>query len=278
MTSLAEGLPDLASAYALNDEAIAEYRRDGHVLLRGVASVEEVAAFRPAIAACVSRKAKDAPPLAQRDTYHKAFLQVGNLWEEDAAVARFTCAKRFARIAAELMGAEGVRLYHDQALFKEAGGGATPWHQDQYYWPLEGEFCTTMWMPLVDVPEEMGVLTFASGSHRDGCLLARAISEESDAALQKLVDERGYPVARSAMRAGDATFHSGWCVHMAPPNHTERVREIMTVIYFADGLRICEPDNPHRPIDLARFFPGQKPGEVAGGPLNPLLYHVDRGE
>ena len=32
---------------------------------------------------------------------------------------------------------KSVRLYHDQALFKEAGGGITPWHQDQHYWPLD---------------------------------------------------------------------------------------------------------------------------------------------
>lgn len=269
-------LPDFSTAYAVDEAARAAYRRDGHVYLPAVASAAEVAAYRPAIAAFVRRKKQDVLPLAQRDAYHQAFLQVANLWEEDPVVARFTCARRFAGIAAQLLGVQGVRLYHDQALFKEAGGGATPWHQDQYYWPLEGDSCITMWMPLVDVPEEMGVLTFASGSHRTRCLLAQAISPESDAGLSRLVEERGYAIARRAMRAGDATFHSGWTVHMAPPNNTEQMREVMTVIYFADGLRICAPDNPHRPADLARFFPGQHPGELAGSPLNPLLYHEAR--
>ena len=58
-----------------------------------------------------------------------------NLWAVDDAVKQFTLAKRFAKIAADLLGVDKVRLYHDQALYKEPGGGFTPWHQDQYYWP-----------------------------------------------------------------------------------------------------------------------------------------------
>ena len=58
--------------------------------------------------------------------------------------------------AAHLLGVDGVRLSHDQALFKEPGGGRTPWHQDQCYWPLDTDKTITMWMPLVDVPGEVG--------------------------------------------------------------------------------------------------------------------------
>lgn len=265
-------LPDLASPYALGADSIAAYERDGHVLLRGVASRDEVAAYRPVIHECVMRHNKQTLPLDQRDTYHKAFLQIANLWENDAAAAKFVLARRFARLAAELMGVDGVRLYHDQALFKEGGGGPTPWHQDQYYWPLATRHTITMWMPLVDVPIEMGVLTFASGTS-GGPLLPLAISDASNAEYERIVRERGLPIAQAPMRAGDATFHSGWTLHMAPGNRTQTMREVMTIIYYADGATISEPDNPHRPADLTRWFPGQTPGEVAASPLNPLLYH-----
>ena len=72
----------------------------------------------------------------KRDTYNKAFLQVGNIWTKNATVKEFCWGQRLARLAAELMGVRGVRMYHDQALYKEAGGGITPWHADQYYWPI----------------------------------------------------------------------------------------------------------------------------------------------
>src|SRR6185312_281663 len=104
--------------------------------------------------------------LAERDTYHKAFIQVDGLWRRDERVRKFVLARRFGKVAADLMGVDGVRVYMDQALFKEPGGGHTPWHQDQYYWPLDTHNTITMWMPLVDIDVQMGMLTFASGSHK----------------------------------------------------------------------------------------------------------------
>src|SRR5512140_3690692 len=99
-----------------------------------------------------------------------AFIQVMNLWVRDEAVRRYVLARRFAKIAADLMGVKGVRIYHDQALYKEAGGGITPWHQDHYYWPMDTDNTITMWMPLMDITPEMGTLVFASGSQVNGHL------------------------------------------------------------------------------------------------------------
>lgn len=266
-------LPELSGDYPLTAEQIADYRRNGHVLLRGVCSPQEIAAYRQVINAATYRYNTEARPLEERDTYGKAFLQIMNLWVKDEPVRRFVLARRFAKIAAELMGVDGARLYHDQALYKEAGGGHTPWHQDQYYWPLDTNTTVTMWMPLVDVPIEMGALTFASGSHKEGFLGHLKISDESHEAWESLVQERGYPVHNEVMRAGDATFHSGWTLHSAPGNSGKTTREVMTVIYFPDGIRALEPDNPNRLDDLRAWLPGVKPGEPAASKLNPLLYH-----
>ena len=164
------------------------------------------------------------------------------MWREDEALKRFTLARRFGKVAADLMGVDGVRLYHDQALFKEPGGGPTPWHQDQGYWPLDTDKTITMWMPLVDVSAESGTMTFASGSQVSGYLGDLPISDKSEAELDKLVTERGYPLhTNGAMQAGDATFHSGWSLHRAPGNSTGTMREVMTIIFFADGLTVAAP-------------------------------------
>lgn len=58
-----------------------------------------------------------------------------------------------------------MRLYHDQALYKEAGGGPTPWHADQYYWPLTTDRVVTAWVPLQPVSPDMGPLAFAERTH-----------------------------------------------------------------------------------------------------------------
>src|ERR1051325_673986 len=163
-------LPPLDSQYPLTGDQIESYRQNGHVLLRGVLSPDEIARYREVLVNAAMRYNEERRPIAERDTYGKAFLQIMNLWENDEASKRFTFGKRMARIAADLMGVPSVRLYHDQALFKEAGGGHTPWHQDQFYWPLGTDNTITMWMSLVDAAEEMGTMTFASRSHKEGFL------------------------------------------------------------------------------------------------------------
>ncbi|MGI8907274.1 MAG: phytanoyl-CoA dioxygenase family protein, partial [Candidatus Sumerlaeaceae bacterium] len=161
---------------------------------------------------------------------------------------------------------------HDQALYKEAGGGPTPWHQDQFYWPLDTTDTITMWMPLVDVPLEKGALTFASGSHKDGNVCPAEISDASEAMINEIVAQKGYPIAVDNMKAGDATFHSGWTLHKAPGNQTDTLREVMTIIYFADGARCTTPSSKFQQADLETWMPGCKPGELAASELNPILY------
>lgn len=271
-------LPPLDSPYPLTPEQIDTYQENGWVLLRGLASPAEVAAYRPILTRMTEEFARNYKPLAERDTYGKAFIQYTNLWARNDAVRRFTLARRFARVAAELMGVDGVRLYHDQALYKEPGGGHTPWHQDQQYWPLDGVKCVTLWMPLVDADTSMGTMRFASESQNLGYLGPLNISDDSEERLAEMVQERGYTVEYAgAMHAGDATFHNGWTLHGAPGNEsTDRTREVMTIIYLEDGARITPPDSPSRTNDLRAWFPGLAPGDLAASDLNPLIYHKEK--
>lgn len=263
-------LPDLSSPYALSSAQIASFQQNGHVLLRGVAP--EIGAYRPFIKEAALRYNTEKRALQERNTYGKAFLQITNLWQRDEGVRRYVLAQRFAQIAADLMGVERVRIYHDQALFKEAGGGPTPWHQDQYYWPLDTTNTITMWMPLVDVSPSMGPMTFASGSHQKGFLGKYAISDESQAVFACMVEEHGLTLTPGQdMVAGDATFHYGWTLHNAPGNMTEKMREVMTIIYFADGAHVVEPTNPDQENDTRGWFPGLKPGDLAASVLNPVI-------
>ena len=266
--------PDLSQPYELTDVQIHAYQTNGHILLRGVANDQEVQAYRQLITQSTEEMAKTYKPLIERDTYGKAFIQNMNLWVGDEGVRHYTLAKRFAKIAADLMGVDGIRLYHDQALYKEAGGGPTPWHQDQQYWPLDGVKCVTMWMPLVDAKADMGTMRFADRSQELGYLGALNISDDSDAQLEGLIKERGYNVAFAGdMSAGDATFHNGWTIHGACGNaSTTTTREVMTVIYFEDGAIITPPDSPSREADLATWFPGLKAGDKAASDLNPVVY------
>jgi ectoine hydroxylase-related dioxygenase (phytanoyl-CoA dioxygenase family) len=266
-------LPSISETYMLSPDQLASFRANGHILLPSVASADEIEVYRPVINRAAYQFNTEHRKLEERDTYGKAFLQITNLWEVDDAVKRFTLAGRFARIAAQLLGVEKVRIYHDQALYKEPGGGHTPWHQDQYYWPLDTDKTVTMWMPLVNISKDMGMLTFASGSHAKGFVENVPISDKSDEVLQHYIESSGYEViAPESMNAGDATWHYGWTLHSAPRNASSSItREVFTIIYYADGARLTGSKNPHQEADRQRWFNGLPEGSLVASSLNPVL-------
>src|SRR5437868_7909712 len=190
-------LPDLNNFKPVSKEAIEEFRKNGHTLTRGLMNPDEVAVYHDVIVEAAEKYNTEKRKLAERDSYGKASLQIMNLWRNDEKVKKFVMAKRFARVAADLLGVENVRIYHDQALFKEPGGGPTPWHQDQYYFPVDTFNVVTMWMPLVDINVDMGMLIFASGSHKKGYALDKEISDESETAFDTIIVAKNYPVTRA---------------------------------------------------------------------------------
>lgn len=265
-------LPPFDDAVTLPVDVVDAFAQHGHALVPGLASAEEAAAYRPIIEAAALDTAWDKRPLEERNTYGKAFLQSFNLWRVDDRIATFVLAKRFATVAAQLLGVESVRLYHDQALCKEPGGGRTPWHQDQYYWPIDTDRTITMWMPLVDVPAEIGSMTFVSGSHRLGDLRGRSISDESDAEFSALIEERKLAShTYGAVSAGDATFHAGWTIHCAGPNPTDLLRTVMTVIYVADGASVPMELSQAQDFDRKVWLQGIPPGALIDADCNPRL-------
>lgn len=257
---------------SLPKEQIKKFREDGHTLVRNMLSMEEVSFYEPVIVKAAEHYNTEKRKLEERDTYGKAFLQIMNLWKQDKQVKEFVLARRFAKIAADLLGVKNVRLYHDQALFKEVGGGPTPWHLDQYYWPLDSRDTVTMWMPLVDIKTEMGMLTFASGSHQERVTFDHEISDESEMEINEYVKQKGFPITRATtMNAGDATWHYGHTLHSAPGNNSDTMREVITIIYFADGARVTEPANEWQANDRKKWLDDWPVGEKAASEMNPLL-------
>ncbi len=261
---------ELDASYALPAGQLAFYREHGYVHLRQVFSPELLAWYGAEISRQVRRLNTEHRPLAERDTYGRAFLQVMNLWRQSPRVEEFVRGRRLARLAAELCGAAGVRLYHDQALYKEAGGGITPWHADQYYWPLDSDRTLTAWIPLQATPLEMGPLAFAPGSQRMTQGRDLEIGDESEARLERWLED--YAFEERAFALGDVSFHSGWTYHRAGENRSGRPREVMTIIYMDRDIRLTAPKNRHQQADHAAWLPGVQVGAVAASPLNPELF------
>lgn len=266
-------LPLLDKPYSLSEEQIQQFQTDGFLHLKNVFDEATIAHYRDQIA----RVTYQNNPLVGKNrdelgTYEKAFIQVTNLWTKDDVVKQFACNKRLAKIATDLLGTSGIRMWHDQALFKEPSGGFTPWHVDQQYWPMSSGLSVTAWIPLQAVPLEMGPLCFGRGSHQKKIARDMDISDESEQYIQDQVKKQKIDEVQEPYDLGDVSFHYGWTLHRAGPNTTESPREVFTVIYMDQEMTLIEPKNSYHQADWEAFTPGTQIGEVMDDPLNPVLW------
>jgi ectoine hydroxylase-related dioxygenase (phytanoyl-CoA dioxygenase family) len=263
---------DLSTKDAIAPDLIAQFHRDGHICLRGVASRDEMDFFRPCITELVDQLARTQDVLVRLDASRVLFLQAANVWRKSEVIRKLVFDKRFARIAAELMRVNAVRLYHDQALIKDPGLSPTPWHKDHYSWPLATHNTIKMFLALSDFSKDMGGLLFAAGSHHGGLFPEVPFLQNFQEIFNRVIKEHEIPTYTYTLGAGDAVFYSGDVLHSSIDNRGDRRWEVLSVIYFEDGTRVMAPDHDHRRIDMREFLPGLKPGDIAASNLNPLLY------
>ena len=264
----------LDQPYTLNQSQIDFYKKNAFIKLKEVLDGDTIAYYNRVISTKVDELNQQSIPLEKRDTYGKAFLQLFNLWREDPQIQTLIFSKRLAQLAADLMEVEGVRLYHDQALFKEAGGGITPWHADQYYWPLATSKTITAWIPLQATPLEMGPLEFSAGSQQVLTGRELSISDTSENVIEKNLRVNDFPHIIEAFDLGEVSFHSGWIFHRAGANTTQEMRKVMTVIYMDKDITLKAPENEGQQNDWETWCPGVPIGSVVNSPINPVLYET----
>lgn len=262
----------LNTHFEINNQHIEFYQKNKFIKIKHVLSDEAIRHFNKVISKKVEELNNQSNPLEKRDTYGKAFLQLFNLWETDEEIKKLVFSKRIAGIASQLMKVDGVRLYHDQALFKEPGGGITPWHADQYYWPLASDKTITAWIPLQQTNCEMGPLEFSAGSHVITKGRNLSISDESEKQIQKTLRVTDFKHVIEPFDIGEISFHSGWIFHRAGANATQQMRKVMTIIYMDKEMRLKSPENDGQINDWKTWCPGAQVGEIINSPINPVLF------
>ena len=265
-------LNELNTPYTVSPTAVAFYRQNGYVKLKHVLSPAVLDYYGGIITNLVIRLNTLIKPMEERTTYERAFLQIMNLWQEDEQAKEFVFSKRLAKIAADLMVVQGVRLYHDQALYKEPSGGITPWHADQFYWPLSSPNTVTVWIPLQETPMEMGPLAFAEGSQ--GVEIGRdlEISDASEKILADALRQQNFNVHDTPFDLGEVSYHAGWTFHRAGPNVSDRPRGVMTMIYMDKDQMITQPRNKFQVADHAKWLNNVPVGSKPQDELNPVLF------
>jgi ectoine hydroxylase-related dioxygenase (phytanoyl-CoA dioxygenase family) len=247
------------------------YRRDGFVHAPGVLDPAEVRRFGAAVdRAVATRKRGDPRTLSEKTPYEQSFIQCQYLWEDFPEVRPLTFHPAIGALAAALIGAPAIRLWHDQALYKEAGGRETEAHQDHPYWPIAELDTITAWIPFIDVDAETGMMGYVPGSHRGEAQFVDIFT--SPGAGKALEAKQTRAPTFVPCRAGDVVFHHGLTVHLAKPNLSSRTRRVYTAIYIADGVH-RSGERPHPSVDRD----GVGVGQLIAGKATPIVWPLEDG-
>jgi hypothetical protein len=264
----------VATAPLLDLALVEQFRRDGFVVIDGLLSDAELDFYEPLVTNAVATRKRDAPPLEERSAYAQSFHQCINLWEDYPTIRPLTFHPVLGQAAAELLGVDGVRLWHDQALYKEAGGRATDAHQDHPYWPIVETASVTAWIPFHGSTNASGAMGYLPGSHTAGVrTFVNIFTAEDPAVLMDQPEIRAIEPVYVEVPKGSVAFHHGLTVHMAHPNTTATDRPVHTIIYIVDGAT-RRNNNWHPSVDRDAI----EVGAPISGAATPIVWPRAAGD
>ena len=258
----------------MHQDLLKHFRENGFVTIPRVLEDLEIEFYRELLKDAIKeRKQLDDRELSEKSLYEQSFIQCQNLWEDYPQIRELTFNQKITKLAANLLGVDALRIWHDQALVKEKGGRKTDIHHDQPYWPIKENQTITAWIPFNKITSENGQLGFYPGSHKTSerrfiDIFSGEISQEG---TNKISAIKNIKPQYQQLNIGDISFHHGLTFHEAKPNLSNEDRLVYTIIYFADGST-RDTDKFHFSVDR----PGIKPGEVIKSDVTPLAYPVKK--
>lgn len=205
----------------------------------------------------------------QWEYYARVFVQRVNLWQTDDVVRELVLDERIGKMAAELANIDGIRLWHDQALFKPPWGNPTAWHLDVPYWSFTSPDALSMWIALDDATPANGCLYFVPGSHKARKYDNVGIGKELGALFDVYPEWKEIEPVAAPMRAGSASFHNGLTAHGAGTNMTSRPRRAMTLQFMPEGATFNGTQNILPAEVVAKLNIGDALDDDS---VNPLLW------
>lgn len=215
----------------------------------------------------------DAHNGTQREDPRKV-VKIDNTWKADRTMAAAVMSPKIGRIAAQLLGTDCIRMWHDQFLHKPARGGrVVTWHQDWAYWQMIAECRTcTCWIALDDVHADSGPMDYLEGSHKLGLFpLPKAITGD-DELFPVLPDDLSLKKVPVIVKAGQVAFHHGLTLHGSGRNTGDTPRRAL-VSHVMSGTCTYKSGQPHHNEKYMKTFEQHpQPGECFRGPQFPVIW------
>ena len=257
----------------------AQYRKEGFLIIDDFLSAAELEAWRDALKEAIEkRKGNKMPDRAEvygkgddadKSYFDNVFDQLINLWMDNEKMRALMLDERLGRMAAELAGVDGIRIWHDQALVKKPWANPTSWHLDTPYWSFSDRKALSIWVALDDVTLENGCLFFLPHSYHVTTFENPGIGKNMGAVFSYYPDLKNFNAKAAVMKAGSCSFHNGLTVHGAHPNMTPGYRRAMTCAYMPEGNVFNGTQNILSDQQISTLTIGDLLNDDA---QNPLLY------
>jgi len=269
--------------YQLNEKQIQSYRENGFIVIEDFLSPDELEQWRKSVTTAVEERAGIKIPgkdiktgeadgiNEDSDYFAKVFDQLLNLWQTNASVKKLMIDQRIGKMASQLSGANGIRIWHDQALIKRPWANPTAWHLDTPFWSFSDKQAISIWVALDDATLENGCLYFIPGSHKLTNYDKITIGRNMDGIFEVYPQLKNLKTTAAPMKAGSCSFHNGLTIHGANANMTPGFRRAMACAYMPDGSRFNGEPN----ILPDGYVQGLKVGDLLNNDeQNPLIYQV----
>ncbi|WP_342645571.1 phytanoyl-CoA dioxygenase family protein [Mucilaginibacter sp. CSA2-8R] len=272
--------------HQLTAQQIESYQQNGFVVIEDFLSADELAHWRKTVMYAVAeRKGQKMPgkeiKVGESDGinedaayYGKVFDQLLNLWQTDAGVKELMFDERIGEMAATLAGTDGIRIWHDQALFKRPWANPTSWHLDTPFWSFSDRKALSIWVALDDATYENGCLYFIPGSFHQTEFENKGIGKNMDSIFEVYPQFLKVNSVAAPMKAGSCSFHNGLTIHGAGANMTSGFRRAMTCAYMPDGNVFNGQANILPDDYLQTLKVGDK---LNSDEQNPLIYSRAKG-
>lgn len=259
----------------LTDEQVADFQRDGAVLVKGA-----FADWVDVIAAGIDRNMAEPSEYASENAVSEGrFFDDYCNWTRIPEFERIVRESPAAEIARAAMGSGSAQFFHDHVLVKESGTPKpTPWHQDGPYYFVEGEQTVSFWIPID--PVDTASLRLIAGSHHwDKPVRPVSWADDSDFYETEQdympvpdpdAETTRYDVLEWPMQPGDAVLFDFRTVHGARGNPGGRRRRALSLRWVGDDARYVE-----RPGRTSPPYPGH--GMVSGQKLRADWFPVIAG-
>lgn len=231
----------------VSQQQIDGYRENGFLLIENFLDTDELAFWREAVTEAVEQRGGRKLPGKETKTgeddginkdadyYGKVFDQMLNLWQTNEKVKHLMLNESLGKIAADLAGCNGIRIWHDQALIKRPWANPTSWHLDTPFWSFSDRRALSVWVALDDATLENGCLYFIPGSYHSTTFENPGIGKNMDEVFKFYPQFFTSKSVAVPMKAGSCSFHNGLTIHGAGANMTNGFRRAMTCAYMPDG-------------------------------------------